>query len=71
MNKIVREHYPIQKLPDDLRSGLQKYGWVRIEIEPEMPKDAPALATLVGSGRNVHGDPDDALAHIRSLREDR
>jgi hypothetical protein len=35
MNKIVKKYYPIERLPADLRSGLQEHGWVRIEIEPE------------------------------------
>jgi hypothetical protein len=72
MNKIVRDHYPVQKLPDDLRSGLEEHGWVRIEIQPERADPAiRPLSSLVGTGRNVHGDPDSVLAHIRSLREDR
>lgn len=72
MNKIVRKHYPVGRLPADLRPGLQEHGWVRVEIEPEA--EAPSarpLAPLVGTGRNVHGSPDDVLDHIRSLREDR
>ena len=71
MNKIVRDHYPVEKLPDDLKSGLQAHGWVRVEIEPETPQPATLLASLVGAGRNVHGTGDEVIAHIRSLREDR
>jgi hypothetical protein len=71
MNKIVREHYPAGKLPDDLKLGLEPHSWVRIEIQPEAPQDAAPLATLVGKGRNVHGNQGDVLAHIWLLREDR
>ena len=72
MNKIVRKHYPVERLPADLRSGLDKRGWVRVEIEPEAGQPtAEPLAQMVGTGRNVHGSPDDVLSHLRSLREDR
>jgi len=72
MNKIIREHYPVDRLPDDLRSGLPDQGWVRTEIEPESA-GAPRrrLSSLVGSGRNVHGDADEVIKYLREMREDR
>jgi hypothetical protein len=33
MNKIVREHYPAARLPEDLRAGLHGIKHVRIVIE--------------------------------------
>ncbi|WP_438750940.1 hypothetical protein [Pararhizobium sp. O133] len=42
MNKIVREHYPVSSLPDDLREGLSLDAEVRIVIEvaePEQDKE--------------------------------
>ena len=33
MNKIVKEHYPVSKLPPDLREGLDAGEQVRITIE--------------------------------------
>jgi hypothetical protein len=33
MNKIVRDHYPVSQLPDDLRTGFDKDATVRIVIE--------------------------------------
>ena len=35
MNKIVREHYPASKLPEDLRRGLSPDATVKIVIEEE------------------------------------
>jgi hypothetical protein len=72
VNKIVKKHYPIERLPADLRSGLQEHGWVHIEIEPEqgMPLRR-SLSRLVASGKNVHGDVEAVLSEIRTLREDR
>jgi hypothetical protein len=35
MNKIVREHYPVANLPDDLREGLAADATVRVVLEVE------------------------------------
>ncbi len=32
MNKIVRDHYPVEKLPEDLRAGLSLDGHVTVTI---------------------------------------
>lgn len=41
MNKIVREHYPVANLPEDLREGLEEGATVKIVVELESIKDAP------------------------------
>lgn len=33
MNKIVREHYPVSKLPEELRAGFERDADVRVVIE--------------------------------------
>jgi hypothetical protein len=72
MNKIVKKHYPIERLPADLRTGLQERGWVDIAIEPESEAfSRKKLSPLVASGRNVHGDVKAVLSDVRTLREDR
>jgi len=72
MNKVVKKHYPIERLPADLRSGLQEHGWVHIEIEPERAATLrKKLSPLIASGKNVHGDAKAVLSDIRALREDR
>ncbi|SMF38788.1 hypothetical protein SAMN02982989_1671 [Xaviernesmea oryzae] len=40
MNKIVREHYPVANLPEDLREGLEKDATVRVVIEEQPPEQA-------------------------------
>jgi hypothetical protein len=35
MNKIVREHYPASKLPDDLRAGIDPERRVTVTVEEE------------------------------------
>ncbi|MDZ7928015.1 MAG: hypothetical protein U5L46_13585 [Agrobacterium sp.] len=40
MNRVVREHYPVSKLPRELREGLDEKATVRIVVEVE---DTPQL----------------------------
>lgn len=35
MNRIVRQHYPVEKLPEDLRGGLSAGQSVTITVEEE------------------------------------
>lgn len=35
MNKIVREHYPVANLPEDLRQGFEAGSTVKIVVEEE------------------------------------
>lgn len=35
MNRIVREHYPVEKLPEDLRQGLPAGGKVTVTLEDD------------------------------------
>jgi hypothetical protein len=35
MNKVVREHYPVEKLPEDLRVGMTLSGHVTVTIVPD------------------------------------
>jgi hypothetical protein len=44
MNKIIRQHYPTEKLPPELREGLDPAAQVTITIEAEeAPKRRPTL----------------------------
>jgi hypothetical protein len=72
MNRVVKNHYPVERLPADLRAGLPEHCWVRIEIEPERGATLQTkLSPLVATGKNVHGDTGAVLSDIRALREDR
>jgi len=57
MNKIVREHYPVSKLPEDLREGLKPDEEVRITIEsdstPDFDSIFPETAALLRRPRRV------------------
>lgn len=60
MNKIVREHYPVEKLPEDLRADLPAGASVTVEItaESDPQLNTPPLATTA----------EEAVALIRQLQ---
>ncbi len=68
--KIVVENYPAHKLPEDLRRGLDQHGNVRITVEPAESAHKRPLASFVGSGKGCYPTPDDAIAAIRTLRDE-
>ncbi len=35
MNRLVREHYPVSKLPEDLREGFEAESNVRVTVDVE------------------------------------
>ncbi|PIO97872.1 hypothetical protein [Pleomorphomonas carboxyditropha] len=70
MNKIVRSHYPVGKLPADLREGLPPDATVSVRIDVEDSSDRLPLSRLAGTLPNLHGEEGAVIAHFRSLRED-
>jgi hypothetical protein len=51
MNKIVREHYPASKLPEELREGIDPTGTVTVTIieeddQPERPMTLEEILAL-------------------------
>lgn len=80
MNKIVREHYPVENLPADLREGLSEGSTVRVVvevdgIEPDEPKRRSVKQTLehlekLRQGRVPDTDMVEAVSRIRALRDE-
>ena len=77
MNKIVREHYPSQKLPEDLRPEGSNDAWVTVTITPEAndgPLTALQAVALARAAQNLHVGPkrsmEEIVAEIRELRDE-
>jgi hypothetical protein len=82
MNKIVVEHYPVSRLPEDLREGLLGSGTVRVTLEdtkavvspPRGPSRDEFLAQLRdekrGKGPADGVSREEAVARIRALRDE-
>lgn len=75
MNRIVREHYPVEKLPEDLREGFSEGAavTVTIEVETDRPRQAlKRLSVLEARALAQQAAPigDDAVERIRKLRDE-
>jgi predicted RND superfamily exporter protein len=76
MNKIVREHYPVEKLPADLRSelGLAQTVTVTIEAEersqPRDPRVRQAIEKLRAHRARAPVSPSDAVERVSRLRDE-
>jgi hypothetical protein len=78
MNKIVREHYPVEHLPADLRAELPPGASVTVTItaneetpRPLSSSEAVALIAQMRTRNNGKGlTPEEAAAEIRQLRDE-
>lgn len=81
MNKIVREHYPVSQLPEELRNELHGVREVRVTIE--VTEEAVAEAADAASGvstrpfsrfrhlaRDNFKSVEEVVAHVRALRDE-
>ncbi len=71
IGKIVVEHYPAGKLPEELRRGLAAGQVVRVTVEAETAAASPRLLSeMLGCAKGLYQTPDEAVAFIRALRDE-
>lgn len=71
LKKIVVEHFPVDRLPDELRRGLQSGQMVRVVVEAEVERPAPRpLRELFGCAKTGLKTPEEAVAAVRTLRDE-
>jgi hypothetical protein len=71
MNKIVREHYPAAKLPDDLREGIDPSREVTVTVVVEgPPARRVSLQDIFARRRPPFRTPEEIDADIRALRDE-
>jgi sirohydrochlorin ferrochelatase len=76
MNKIVREHYPVEKLPEDLRAELGLARTATITIEPESrpshkdPAVRKAIEQLNAHRERLPITPSDSVERVSRLRDE-
>ena len=76
MNKIIHEHYPAAKLPEDLREGIDPTGHVTVTVVAEDHRPSrEMLAQLLEQARvraRRVGDvsSEEAVRRIRDLRDE-
>lgn len=74
MNKVVLEHYPASKLPDELREGIALGASVKVTVEEEanQPLGRKQLLELMRNAQaNAPGTSlEEAVARVRALRDE-
>lgn len=80
MNKIVREHYPVENLPEDLRALVGDAVSVKVELtedtvplKPLTQAEAVALMRQMqreNAARGTNVTADEAVRRIRELRDE-
>ncbi len=70
LKKIVTERFPAEKLPEEVRTGIQRGSWVRVTVEQQSGDSVRPLASFVGAASGLYKDPDDAVRTLRTLRDE-
>jgi len=74
MNKIVREYYPVDKLPEDLRKLLDPSKPVTLVIEQDdeaaVPSPKKEFMRFFGAAKERNTSTAEAVRRIRSLRDE-
>ncbi len=71
IRKIVTEHFPVDKLPEELRRGIESGQMVGVVVEMEVGAVTPcALRDFWGSAKGGYPTPADAVSEIRKLRDE-
>ncbi|MGJ0425905.1 MULTISPECIES: hypothetical protein [unclassified Methylocystis] len=71
MNRIVREHYPAAKLPEELRDGIDSNATVTITVEIEPPPEQIlSLEEMFALRRDVFMSIRDVDEHVSAMRDE-
>lgn len=81
MNKVVREHYPVEKLPEDLRELVGDARSVTVELTAERvsslkPLTRDELVAMIRLSQKEHAargtsvTTEEAVRRIRELRDE-
>jgi hypothetical protein len=76
MNKIVRDHYPVSMLPEDLQAQVGDAKSVRLTLEPQgEPKESLTEILMHAKRLREQGKiktvtTEDAVARVRALRDE-
>ncbi len=70
MNRIVKAHYPVSALPEDLRQGLDPTADVTVIVEEtERPARVRSIDELFAARRPPFRSADEIVREIREQRD--
>jgi hypothetical protein len=70
MNRVVKEHYPVEKLPAELREGISDDRVTVTIVGEGVRPSAVTKVGLFGAARQRATSVDEAVTRIRSLRDE-
>ena len=72
MNRIVKEHYPASKLPEDLRAGVDPTATVTVTIveEQHRPERSVSLEEIFAARKPPFRTPDEIDADLGRQRDE-
>ena len=72
MNRIVRQHFPAEKLPPELREGLEESAQVTVPVETETgpAERRPTLDEIFARRRPPFLTKEEIDRRIRELRDE-
>jgi hypothetical protein len=72
MNRIVKEHYPASKLPEDLRAGVDPASTVTVTIveEERPPEGVMSLDEIFAARKPPFRSADEIDADLRRQRDE-
>jgi hypothetical protein len=72
MNRIIREHYPASKLPEDLRAGVDPSSTVTVTIveEEKRPEKVMTLEEIFALRRPPFRTAEEIDEDLRRLRDE-
>lgn len=73
MNKIIRQHYPASKLPEDLREGVDPESTVTVTVmveELKRPEHVMTLEEIFAARRPPFRTAEEIDADIRRQRDE-
>jgi CBS-domain-containing membrane protein len=71
MNKIVRRHFPAEKLPEELKAGLDPCSQVTVTLEAEdRPEKVMSLEEMFALRRDVYASQREINADIDAVRDE-
>ena len=68
--KVIVEHYPVHRLPEELQRGLNRDSVAKITIELEEEEVQRSLTSYIGSAKGSYSRPEEAVEAIRKLRDE-
>lgn len=72
-DKNVVRGYPVDKLPEELRRGIENGQIVRVTVESEAASTSTpkhSMRSFLGSAPGLYSSAQEVLDHIRMLRDE-